>query len=273
MSIRTSLKNNTLSFLRDAGTFPIISNLKRRQNKLLILCYHGISLRDEHKWLGDLYITPALFRRRLEILKSHGANVVRLDEGIERLRSQSLGPRSVVITFDDGFHDFHHLAVPILRDFGFPCTLYLTTHYCKYRVPIFNLIVNYLLWKSGKVDFDFPAIGIEEPMSVRGYWERTEVMQKIMRFTDNRGMTTLAKDQVAREIAARLRIEYDDLLRSGLLQIMSPSEVNAIAKNDVQVQLHTHRHRTPRDRDLFEREIRDNQERISEYTGSMASNF
>jgi peptidoglycan/xylan/chitin deacetylase (PgdA/CDA1 family) len=269
----TFLKKSTLSFLRSAGTFPLISNLKRRQDKLLILCYHGISLRDEHKWLGGLYITPDLFRQRLETLKSYGANVVPLDEGIERLRSQSLAPRSVVITFDDGFHDFHRHAVPILRSFGFPCTLYLTTHYCECRFPIFNLIANYLLWKSEKVDFDFPAIGIEEPMPMHGYRERMKVVQKIMRWTDNRRMTTLAKDQVARELAARLQIDYDDLLRSRLLQIMSSSEVNEIAKSDVQVQLHTHRHRTPRDRDLFEREIRDNQERILEYTGCKALNF
>jgi peptidoglycan/xylan/chitin deacetylase (PgdA/CDA1 family) len=273
MSIRTSLKQGTLSLLRSAGAFPVISNLRRRQDKLLILCYHGIALRDEHRWLGQLYIPPDLFRRRLENLKSYGANVIPFDEGIERLRSHSLAPRSMVITFDDGFYDFYHNAFPILRSFGFPCTLYLTTHYCQYRVPIFNLVLNYLLWKSERVNFDFPAMGIDEPMPLRGHLDRTKVVQKIMRWAGSRQMTTLEKDQVARQLAARFQIDYDDLLRSRLLQIMSPSEVSAIAKSDVQVQLHTHRHRTPRDRALFEREIHDNQERILEYTGSKALDF
>jgi len=273
VTIKRSLKKITLSVLRDAGAFSVIANSKRRQNKLLILCYHGIALRDEHEWLGQLYITPDRFHQRLETLKSYGANVVPLNEGIERLRTHSLPPRSVVITFDDGFHDFHHHAVPILLSFGYPCTLYLTTHYCEYRVPIFNLIVSYMLWKSGHSDFNFPAIGIENPMPVRGYRERARAVQAIMHWTNTRRMTTLAKDQVARELAARLRIDYDDLVRNRLLQIMSSSEVNAIAKSGVQVQLHTHRHRTPRDRDLFEREIRDNRERILEYTGSEPFHF
>ena len=54
---------------------------------------------------------------------------------------------------------------------------------------------------------------------------------------------------------------------------MSSSEVNAIARAGVQIELHTHRHRTPRDRDLFEREVRDNRERIREYTGSEPLHF
>ena len=247
--------------------------MRRRQNKLLVLCYHGIALQDEHEWLGQLYITPDRFRQRLEMLKSYGANVVPLNEGIERLRTHSLPPRSVVITFDDGFHDFYHHAVPILQTFQYPCTLYLTTHYCEYRVPVFNLIVAYMLWKSGNVDFDFPEIGIDKTVSVRDYGERAKVVQSIMHRTHTRKMTTLEKDQVARELASHLRIDYDYLLRRRLLQIMSSSEVNAIAKAGVQVELHTHRHRTPRDRDLFEREVRDNRERIREYTGSEPLHF
>jgi peptidoglycan/xylan/chitin deacetylase (PgdA/CDA1 family) len=273
MTIKKSLKTVTLSLLRKTGSFSVISKLKRRQNKLLILCYHGIALQDEHEWLGQMYITPDRFRHRLEMLKSYGANVVPLNEGIERLRSHSLPPRSVVITFDDGFHDFYRHAVPILRTFGYPCTVYLSTHYCEYRVPVFNLVVNYMLWKSGNVDFDFPAIGIEKSMPVRDYGERTKVVQSIMHWTHTRKMTTLEKDQVAHELASRLRIDYDDLIRCRLLQIMSSSEVSAIARGGVRIELHTHRHRAPRDRDLFVREVRDNRARIREYTGSEALHF
>jgi peptidoglycan/xylan/chitin deacetylase (PgdA/CDA1 family) len=273
MTMKSSFKKIALSLVRKTGSFSLISNLKRRQNKLLILCYHGIALRDEHEWLETLYITRDRFRQRLEMMKSYGANVVPLNEGIERLRTRSLAPRSVVITFDDGFQDFHHHAVPLLRTFQYPCTVYLTTHYCEYRVPVFNLIVNYMLWKSGKVDFDSPAMGIEKVMPARDYRERARIVQAILHWTDARKMTTLEKDQVAREFAARLGIDYDDLARHRLLQIMSPSEVNATARAGVQIELHTHRHRTPRDRDLFEREVRDNRERIHEYTGSEPFHF
>jgi peptidoglycan/xylan/chitin deacetylase (PgdA/CDA1 family) len=271
--MKSSLKKIALSLVRKTGSFSVISRLKRRNDKLLILCYHGVSVRDEHEWLETLYITPDRFRQRLEMLKSYGANVVALNEGVERLRTRSLAPRSVVITFDDGFQDFHHHAVPLLQAFRYPCTVYLTTHYCEYRVPVFNLIVNYVLWKSGAVDFVSPTTGIEKVMPARDYGERAKIVQAILHWTEVRKMTTLEKDQIVRELAASLGIDYDDLLRGRLLQIMSPSEVNVTAKAGVQIELHTHRHRTPRDRDLFERELRDNRERIHEYTGSKPVHF
>jgi peptidoglycan/xylan/chitin deacetylase (PgdA/CDA1 family) len=41
----------------------------------------------------------------------------------------------------------------------------------------------------------------------------------------------------------------------------------------VDIQLHTHRHRTPRDRDLFLREIEDNRNHIRDLTGKTATHF
>src|ERR1041385_3619509 len=89
------------------------------RRRLLILCWHGISLNDEHFWSPGLYITPALFRRRLEILAEEKYNVLPLEEAVSRLQLGSLPPRAVAITFDDGFHDFRHHAAPILAEFGF----------------------------------------------------------------------------------------------------------------------------------------------------------
>lgn len=265
MTIKAFAKNTVLSALRGTGAFSTISSSERRQSRLLILCYHGIALRDEDQWLSSFYIAPDQFRQRLEVLRSFGANVISLTEGIERLRTNSLPPVSVAITFDDGFYDFYRHAVPILRAFDYPCTLYLTTHYCAYPLPVFNLIVNYMLWKSGTAEVELPTMGIEKPMPARNSHERVKVVEAILRGTAK--LTTWEKDQAAREIGTRWRIDYDELVRSRLLQIMSPEEVTATARAGVQIELHTHRHRTPRDRDLFHQEIRDNRARIQEFTG------
>ncbi len=265
MTIKSLVKNTVLSALRGSGAFSAVSRSKRRQSRLLILCYHGIALRDEHLWSSGLYIAPDQFRQRLGMLKSLGANVIPLTEGIERLRTNSLPPLSVAITFDDGFYDFHRHAVPILRAFDYPCTLYLTTYYCAHRIPVFNLIVNYMLWKSGNPEVELPAMGIRKPMPARNTHERVKVVEAILRGAAM--LTTWEKDQVAREIGAHLGIDYDELVRSRILQIMSPEEVTATANAGVQIELHTHRHRTPRDRSLFQQEIRDNCTRIQEFTG------
>ena len=49
--------------------------------------------------------------------------------------------------------------------------------------------------------------------------------------------------------------------------LMNPQEISEIAKDGVDVQLHTHRHRTPDDEALFQREIEDNRRGIESLTG------
>jgi peptidoglycan/xylan/chitin deacetylase (PgdA/CDA1 family) len=63
-------------------------------------------------------------------------------------------------------------------------------------------------------------------------------------------------------------VDYAQILDRGTLQIMTPEMVRALPADLVDVQLHTHRHRTPRDHALFVREIRDNARMIRELRGS-----
>ena len=54
----------------------------------------------------------------------------------------------MALTFDDGMFDFHSRAWPLLRQFGFPATVYLTTYYSDYTKPIFGLLCSYVLWRA-----------------------------------------------------------------------------------------------------------------------------
>lgn len=269
---KSSLKQIGLTTLRKAGAFSVIANSERRRRRLLILCYHGISLTDEHHWLGYLYVTPERFRQRLAILRQMDAHVLPLAEGLERLRRDSLPPRSVVITFDDGFVDFLRHGVPILHEFGYPCTLYLTTHYSAYRVPVITLVLNYILWKSGLQSIELPAY-LPASVPIQTYEQRQVVVQSILdrAFADN--LDTLAKNEVARSLATQLGVNYSVIENSRILQIMSPDEASETARAGIDIQLHTHRHRTPRNRELFLRELRDNSNRIQEFTGRQPEHF
>jgi peptidoglycan/xylan/chitin deacetylase (PgdA/CDA1 family) len=257
--VNRTLKHAGLRALRSAGGFSIASRLRRRDT-LLILCYHGISLDDEHVWEGGLYLPPDTFRRRLQLLGQLKANVLPLAEGLARLKAGTLPPRSVVLTFDDGFHDFYRHALPALRDFGFPCTLYLTTYYCDRGLPIFNLIVNYMLWKGG-------------PPGTAAGENRLREVARITEQADRENWDARSKNEFARNLAQSFGLSYEDVQQSRLLQIMSPEEVSEAARHGVDVELHTHRHRTPDNRELFLREIRDNSRRIQELTGRAPVHF
>src|SRR5687767_13775485 len=102
------------------GIHTILLNSGWRTRQLLILCYHGLALEDEHEWNSHLYIHRDLFHRRMQMLSDLGCNVLPFSEALQRLSSGTLPPRAVAITFDDGSYDFYRIAWPILREFRYP---------------------------------------------------------------------------------------------------------------------------------------------------------
>jgi len=81
------------------------------------------------------------------------------------------------------------------------------------------------------------------------------------------------QDRLASAVAERVGIDYEDLRAKRLIQIMTPAEVSDIAREGVDVQLHTHRHRTPLDATLFKKEITDNRVVIEAITRVPAVHF
>ncbi len=179
----------------------------------------------------------------------------------------------MVVTFDDGFYDFAHNAVPVLSEFGYPCTVYVTTHYSNYRVPITNLILDYLLWKSEKTVIRLPEFGFTGEMPLRTFADRQAVLGRIKALLERNELGTVARDEAACILALRLGVNYGEILKVRMLQILCPEKVSRVAQAGVDVQLHTHRHRLPIDETLVRREIEDNRRRIVELTGRVAVHF
>jgi len=264
-----TLKTHALSTARRAGILSATGHSAWRRRRLLILGYHGGSTSDEHEWDGELYMTPDTLRSRFEALRSGGYDVLSLDDALRRMHAGTLPPRSVALTFDDGALDFLTEAVPLLQEFGFPATVYLTTFYSEFRRPVFPTMLRYLLWKGRHrtLDIDGLAPGTQ-PLSLDTTERRHAAFLQIMGPFQSRRNAGEAKDAILTECAARLGIDYDAILRRRVLQLMNPDEVASLPRDLIDVQLHTHRHRVPADQQLFEQEIVDNRRRISEMTGS-----
>src|SRR5437660_10395724 len=141
-------KQATLRSLKTAGVSTMVHNSRWRRERLLILAYHGISTHDEHLWDDSMFMSAQIFQRRLELIERSGCAVLPLPEAIERLYANSLPERSVAITFDDGTQDFYSTAFPLLRERGFPVTVYLSTFYSDFNRPVFDVMCAYLLWRG-----------------------------------------------------------------------------------------------------------------------------
>lgn len=267
-------KQATLGTLQTSGMFRLVENSRWRQRRLLILAYHGISLEDEHLWDYTQFMSPEVFRARLQLLKKNGCTVLPLGEALERLYTSDLPDKCVAITFDDGTCDFHQRAFPILKEFGFPATLYLTTFYSYYNRPVFDVICSYLLWKGRAARLDLrPLTGQDSKLELSSEASRAATTSNLQKFARQQKLKAEEKDALAASLAKQLKLDYDALLARRILHLLTPGEVKQLSAEGVDVQLHTHRHRMPRDRELFLREIEDNRRSIREMTGKQASHF
>ena len=267
-------KQATLWSLKTSRVSTLVHNSRWRRQRLLILAYHGISLEDEHLWNGSQFLSAEILRTRLELLKKSRCAVLPLGEAVTRLYANDLPDRAVTITFDDGTSDFHRRAFPLIQEFGFPVTLYLTTFYSYYQRPVFDLMCAYLLWKGRHTTIDLSKItGRDLRMDLSNFALQEAARREIQTFVREQKLSADEKDVLAASLAAHLEVDYDALLEQRIMHNLTTDEVGQLVAGGVDVQLHTHRHRTPVDRQLFLREIDDNRKSIQEMTGKTPTHF
>jgi len=255
------IKIGLLASANRTGLSRLIGDTAWRQRRLLILCYHGITDGDLHQWNPSLFMHAEEFKTRIKLLREANCNVLGLGEALERLENGSLPPRSVVLTFDDGFADFYQTAWPILREFGFPATVYLTTYYMVHNLPVFDPALDYVLWKSAGRQLDWPEI-IAGPVSLDAAG-RLRMSHVLHAYASKKNLSATQKDGLLEDLANRLGVDYDGLRRSRALNLINKDEARKLSAEGVDLQLHTHRHRTSIHQSRFLGEIEDNRDSIA----------
>jgi peptidoglycan/xylan/chitin deacetylase (PgdA/CDA1 family) len=90
----------------------------------LILGYHRVTNAPDDPF--DLSVTLAAMDAQLALLKRQ-ARVIPLPQVIEELASKTLSPRTVALTFDDGYDDTITAVLPLLERHALPATIFVTT--------------------------------------------------------------------------------------------------------------------------------------------------
>ena len=245
-----------------------ISRSNWRRQRLLILCYHGVTTGEALQSQPGTFLPAEMFARRMQILAESGCAVLPLQEGLRLLRQGNLPPNSVAITLDDGWADFRTHAFPVLQKHAFPATVYLTTYYCRFNRPIFRFALAHMMWKLRSqmvenVGFDW----LPQPLDFRSEAARSELLTRIGDYAKQHNLSGQQKDELAAAFAETIGFDYATLCRERLFNLMNPEEVAQMARAGIDIQLHTHRHRTPLDRNRFVDEIRQNRKLVEEMTG------
>ena len=270
MTPKRRLKLIFLGLARAIGLFRLARFATA--HRLRILCYHGFGVDDDIKFSPGLFMRLETIRRRFELVRREGYQVMSLPAAVTALETGTLPRLPLVITFDDGFYSNLAGSRALMQEFVFPITLYVTTYYVTKNTPIFSHAVRYLFHKTQNTTLTLARL----PGQVRSAWP--EVLDLRDRILTERLMWSLIVDaethmgeeervELCRELGRRLGVDYDALAAGRRLSMLTPAEIHELSAIGVNIELHTHRHALPLAPEALRREIQDNRAVLEAATG------
>jgi len=257
------------------GLFYLSKYLSR--NKLLILCYHGFETQDESQFRPKLFINNNTFSKRLALIKKYNFQVLPLGKSLQQLNDDSLPNNSIAITIDDGFYSVLTVAVKTLNNFNFPSTLYLTTYHAQKQTPVFGLVVQYLFWKTEK-----NAIAIKdcvwnnessEKINIANQTERNKLILRCIQYGEKK-CSDNERIKICEQLGDLLDVDYKKIRQSRKLSLVTLEEAKLLANNNIDIQLHTHRHVFPTDNETAaKKEITDNRAILTQIVDYPSEHF
>ncbi|HEY5719825.1 MAG TPA: polysaccharide deacetylase family protein, partial [Gammaproteobacteria bacterium] len=194
-------------------------------------------------WPG-VFIDPQLFRQRLELLRRAGYRVAPLDQAVDELAQGGHAEPTVALTLDDGFASVASHGAPLLAEFGYPATLYVTSYHCATQTPVFRVALQYLCWKAGAREFSVAdqLAGFEAPLQS----DDRDALRRLYQAAEAR-LDEAARGRLLARVAERLGLgdEHAALLADRRFHNLDATTLAGLHRQGIDVQLHTHRHRLP----------------------------
>ncbi|MEI6653787.1 MAG: polysaccharide deacetylase family protein [Verrucomicrobiota bacterium] len=95
--------------------------------RVSVLGYHDFSEKEPET---AMRMHPSKFRKQMESLRQLGITAISIDDFLAWKRGEKTIPaKSVLITLDDGWKSVYTDALPVLKELGYPFTLYLYKNY------------------------------------------------------------------------------------------------------------------------------------------------
>ena len=247
---------------------PILSRVLSR-GKLAVLMYHGL-ISEPLPFLDWCFVEESEFAEHLQFLSDHSFEFLSVQEGWRRLQLGTLDRPAVAITFDDGFESIYTHALPVLKKFQAPASVYLVTDLVD---------SNETLWFCYLID----ALG--KTTASNFSWQGVEYVIG----------TAKEKAVVSNQIQARLKVLHPEELNSELanmleklgysrgpiesgnpFRILNRSQISEMRKSGLfEFGSHTTSHRilTRLDSKAVEAEVTESAEAVRSITGAICREF
>ncbi len=125
--------------------------------RLSVLIFHRVHSRTDPLFPGEP--DAEFFDKALGWMKSW-FNVLPLDEAASRLKTQTLPARAAAITFDDGYADNYHVALPILKKHGLTATFFIATGFLNGGIMWNDCVIELARRTTlNELDLDYLGLG------------------------------------------------------------------------------------------------------------------
>jgi len=113
--------------------FKTIASLAKHSqgNKLIVLTYHRVFSKPDEMYPNEVDV--AKFTWQMDLLRRY-FNVLSLADSLTHLKLGTLPPRTVCLSFDDGYESCYTQVLPILQKFGFSACFFIVSKALSQRV-------------------------------------------------------------------------------------------------------------------------------------------
>jgi peptidoglycan/xylan/chitin deacetylase (PgdA/CDA1 family) len=213
-----------------------LARLRRQRVRGLILRYHAITEGTSEVTYADPSVCLPLeaFRLQMAFIK-RAYSVVPLETFVRALDGgQGLPPRAVAVTFDDGYADNHHLALPVLRRLGMEATVYVSTASLDGGPPLWMAAVRALVLGAQREKLTSPGM---DPIVLGPLGRRAAAVRAL-----TRALVPLGGKERTERLAALARGAGVDLKRELSGAMLTWGQVRELAASGWTIGAHTATH-------------------------------
>jgi peptidoglycan/xylan/chitin deacetylase (PgdA/CDA1 family) len=232
-----------------ARAVPLVFNAHRRQ-RLSILIYHRVLPRRDPMRAAEPTVEE--FDTQMRILREFFQPLPLL-EAVQRLDAGTLPDGAVCVTFDDGYADNELHAMPVLKKYGIPATVFVSTGFLNGGRMWNDSVIEVLRGCRGEV-LDLRELALD-CYSVETIEQRVAAAESILQQIKH--LDPQDRLALVNEIQKHSAELPDDLM-------MTDAQVQSLARNGIAIGAHTVNHPilSSIDNDQAYREIRQSKQSL-----------
>jgi peptidoglycan/xylan/chitin deacetylase (PgdA/CDA1 family) len=107
---------------------------------------------------SHLEVAPSFLRAVLVHLRVRGIDIVTMDELHRRMTGRDFSRRFACFTFDDGYRDNRDFALPIMREFDAPFTVYVASDFAQHTGNLWWVLLERVIARATTVEADIDGV-------------------------------------------------------------------------------------------------------------------